>query len=118
FHAAGFAESPSEFDGCVEFSVHSRECNRRREGRGPSSRRGFDFLPWILVTVLQLRVTEFREGAAGVRCTEDSSDRDQCGFSRGFRKSSPVAGLYVSDSFGRTRSEERRVGKGCRSEYS
>ena len=23
FHAAGFAESPSEFDGCVEFSVHS-----------------------------------------------------------------------------------------------
>ena len=66
FHAAGFAESPSEFDGCVEFSVHSRECNLRREGRGPSSRRGFDFLPWILVTVLQLRVTEFREGAAGV----------------------------------------------------
>jgi hypothetical protein len=81
-----------------------------RDERGQGSRRDFDFLPWILVTVLQLRVTEFRAGAAGIRCKENSSDGHQCGFSRGFRKPASVAGLHVSDSFGCTGGRDSQVG--------
>lgn len=113
FHAAGFAEPPSEFNRCVEFSVHSRENNPRRDERGQGSRRDFDFLPWILVTVLQLRVTEFRAGAAGIRCKENWSDGHQCGFSRGFRKPASVAGLHVSDSIGCTGGRDSQVGSGA-----